>query len=185
MHFEQATEIEQLNPKAILLARLTVDELDDLAIFDCSNKEMNDFFKEDAYREQEKGLNNTYLLYYKGSLAAACSVCCDAISLNEDEKEEEDVPYTKVPAIKIARLARDLNFHGLGLGKFLVRYVKQHAYALHTDGNIGVRFITVDAYPDKVPYYQNAFGFIVNKSHRIKEGRPVSMRLDIFDNLPY
>ena len=174
----------EFNPKAVLLARLTENELCDLANFDCGDDEMNFFFREEAFAEQEIGMNTTILLYYKGELAAACSICCDAITLSKKEKEEEAIPYAKVPAIKIARLGRNKKFEKLGLGKFLVGYVKQLAYDLLSEGVLGVRFLTVDAYPNKVGYYQDSFGFIMNEpDKKIKEGRPVSMRLDILTPL--
>ncbi len=162
------------------MARLSKDELSDLANFDCDDEEMNRFFREEAFQEQEKGMNTTILLYYKGTLAAACSICCDAITLSKSEKEEEGVPYAKAPAIKIARLGRDKKFRNLGIGKFLVEYIKQHAYDINENA-VGVRFLTVDAYPHKVKYYQDELGFLINQSNKIIEGRPVSMRADIFD----
>lgn len=139
---------KEINPKAIKLARLTKDELTDLANFDCDDEEMNKFFRQEAFQEQEIGMNTTILLYYMGTLAAACSICCDAITLSRSEKEEEGVPYAKAPAIKIARLGRDKKLKDFRLGKLLVDYVKQHAYDLNENA-VGVRFLTVDAYPNK------------------------------------
>ncbi|MCL6477057.1 MAG: GNAT family N-acetyltransferase [Peptococcaceae bacterium] len=166
------------NIEDVELARLTRDDFSNLANFDCDDSEMNTFFREEVFYEQEIGMNTTFLLYYKGNIAAACSICCDGITLSPTEKEDEGVPYLKVPAIKIARLGRDKKYRNLGLGKFLVQLVKQLAFELN-DNSVGVRYLTLDAYPKRVEYYQQELGFVVNE-RRVGKNRPVSMRADIF-----
>lgn len=129
-------------PETFRLARLTEVELPDLAAFDCDDPEMNRFLKEEAFEEQERGLNATILLYYEGSLAAFCSICSDAITLSSEEKEEDGFPYSKVPAIKIARIGRHMEFRDKRLGAWLIEYVKNLAFELATS-QLGVRFVTM------------------------------------------
>ncbi len=160
------------------LARMTRDDTGNLANFDCNNSEMNRFFRDEVFYEQEQGMNTTILLFYKGELAAACSICCDGITLSPTEKEDEGVPYSKVPAIKIARLGRDVKFKNLGLGKFLIEFVKQLAFELN-ENTVGIRFITLDAYPERVEYYRSEVGFLVNE--RGTKSRVISMRADIYE----
>lgn len=173
--------ILEFNIDDIQLVRLTEDEVGDLANFNCGDEEMNRFFKEEAHQEQELGMNTTILLYYQGRLAAACSICCDAITLSGEEKEESSLPYAKVPAIKVARLGRSVEFKELRLGKFLIEYVKDIAYNLN-ESTVGVRFLTLDAYQDRVNYYSEELGFIVNSRGKKPKDRttPISMRADIF-----
>ncbi|WP_027365927.1 hypothetical protein [Desulfotruncus alcoholivorax] len=168
----------------IELVRLTENELVDLTNFDCEDLEMNRFFREEAFTEQEMGMNTTILLYYERTLAAACSICCDAITLSQEERETVGIPYAKVPAIKVARLGRSAKYRNLKFGKFLVEYVKSLAYELNEE-TVGVRFLTLDAYPQKVSYYQEELGFVVNKKGRRPkdEKSPISMRADIFPKL--
>jgi GNAT superfamily N-acetyltransferase len=174
------SEIVPANPKAVVFARLTEEELPDTLGFDCGDEEMNNFFSEEAFAEQAMGMNSTVLLYYEGRLAAFCSVCCDAIPLSDAEREEEGitVPY-RAPAIKIARLGRDEKYRGLGLGCLLIGYVKDLAFELSTS-RLGVRFITTDAYVRRVDYYCS-LGFIPNQAARGKSTPTVSMRTDIFE----
>ena len=47
--------------KAIWLAKLTEEEIVDLANFNCGDEEMNDFLKNEAYEEQECGMNTTII----------------------------------------------------------------------------------------------------------------------------
>ncbi|WP_347490113.1 hypothetical protein ABDB91_02770 [Desulfoscipio sp. XC116] len=153
-----------INTKAILLVRLSETEIPDLETFDCGDAEMNRFLRKEAYSEQEAGMNSTILLYYTGELAAFCSVCCDSIPLSNKEREEEKIEAQyKVPAIKIARLGRSIRFREYGLGGFLIDYIKDIAYELSTS-KIGVRFITLDAYPGKEKYYLDN-GFIRNEGN--------------------
>lgn len=160
------------------MARLSEEYLGDLANFDCGDEEMNDFLTTQAFPEQQIGMNNTILLYYYGELAAFCSICADSLRLGHSERETEDVPYEVVPAIKIARLGRNIKQKGQGLGKFLIDYVKSVAEEL-ASSTLGVRFITVDSYPEKVNYY-HSLGFIENTTGKARR-RTVSMRADIFD----
>lgn len=85
--------------------------------FDCGDEELNGFLQEAALDEQEQKLNRTILLYYKGELAAYCSLCADSIRLSESEAQDSSLPRKVVPAIKIARLARDARFKNMGFGR--------------------------------------------------------------------
>ncbi|MTI86021.1 MAG: hypothetical protein FH756_19515 [Firmicutes bacterium] len=66
------------------------------------------------------------------------------------------------------------------MGRLLVDYVKDIAYRLNQD-TVGVRFLTLDAYPAKVNYYKDGLNFTVNQAIKVRPDRPVSMRIDIFD----
>jgi predicted GNAT family N-acyltransferase len=163
------------NMKAVLLAVLTAEDSVDLANFDCGDEELNCFLQEEALDEQEQKLNKTILLYYKGELAAYCSLCADNIRLSDSEMQDSSLTRKVVPAIKIARLARDKNFTEMGFGRFLIKYAIKLANDL-TD-SMGMRFITVDAYPDKLKFYSSV-GFVPNESYQSRT-QNVSMRLDI------
>jgi len=175
----------KLNSKAILLAKLTEKELYDLANFNCGDDEMNCFLKDESLIEQEYGMNTTMLLYYTGKLACFYSICTDSLKLTDEELEqiEDEISYSTVPAIKIARLGRDISFNGLGLGKCMIKHVIHQA--LEIDENLcGVRMITLDAYPHRVDYYKS-LGFKENL-HRMYQGKnksTVSMRYDIYSEI--
>ena len=172
----------EVNPKAILLAKLTEVEICDLANFNCDDKEMNRFLNEEAFEDQGCGLNTTMLLYYKGKLSCFCSICADSLKLTEEERKEiQDELYSTVPAVKIARLGRDVDFRGYEFGKRMIKYVILKALEIDED-LCGVRMITLDAYPHRVEYYKN-LGFKVNmhQLYRSKNKNTVSMRYDIYN----
>lgn len=173
---------EELNLKAILLAKLTEEEIGDLANFSCGDDEMNRFLENEAYHEQQLGMNCTTLMYYEGILAGFYSICNDSLKLSENE-QSDDLIYTTVPAIKIARLGRDVSFRDLEIGKFLISHVIHKA--LEIDSELcGVRMITLDAYPHRVEYYE-FLGFKRNE-HRMYNGKhrsTISMRYDIYSEV--
>ena len=152
----------RFNSKAVHLAKLSADETANLANFNCGDNELNRFLLEDALDEQEQRSNRTYLVYYLGEIAAYCSLCTDSIRLKEDEAKDDGTPRVVAPAIKIARLARDIRYRGLGIGRFLVHMVYDLANRLTDD--VGVRYLTIDAYPDRVPFYLS-LGFKPNLAY--------------------
>lgn len=167
------------NTDAVELVRLTIEEVSDLVHFDCGDDEMNQFLRDEALDEQDIGMNSTILLYYEDSLAAFCSLCCDSIRLSKEESAQQDIPYYKVPAIKIARLGRSVTYKKYGFGSFLIDYIKNTAVELSRT-TLGVRFITLDAYPNRVEYYQS-LGFVRNQAIKIPSSGNVSMRADIYE----
>ncbi|MBH0159897.1 GNAT family N-acetyltransferase [Fictibacillus sp. 26RED30] len=167
----------KINPKALLLARLTEEELTDLANFDCGDEEMNEYLVKEAFVSQELGMNTTTLLYYEGRLAAFCSICADSIRLAEEEKGD-DLPLTNVPAIKIARLGRDKEFKEYGFGQYLIQHTILKALEI-AEASCGVRFITLDAYPERIKLYED-IGFVRNESYKKRTMR-ISMRFDIYN----
>lgn len=179
----------EVNPKAILLARLEESDLGSLANFNCvddndsseiamMSEDMNAFLRTEAYDQQQLHMNSTVLLYYAGELAGYVSTCTDAIRLEESEIETETCAYPVVPAIKIARLAVDRRFRGFGFGELLIEYVRDLCSTL--SANVGIRFITLDAYPHRVEYYRR-LGFKENLLYaRDKRKTMISMRSDYY-----
>ena len=82
---------EPVNPKAIVLARLTENELPHVGCFNCGDDEMNTFLREEAYAEQAMGMNTLFLFIIRGILVAFCSVCCDARPLKLKPKEKSGI----------------------------------------------------------------------------------------------
>lgn len=141
--------------------------------------DMEDFLKNEAFDEQEKGLSRTYLFVDESEkLIAYLSLCNDAIRLEFEERDNMDLPYATIPAIKVARLAVNTKHQGRGIGKealqfaiFISQTVREYS---------GVVFLTLDCYEHRVSYYEN-FGFQRNLYQPVvlDYDSPVSMRLYI------
>ncbi|HET7462439.1 MAG TPA: hypothetical protein VFJ82_14395 [Longimicrobium sp.] len=155
--------------------------------FDCGREEQTAFLYERAYADQLALLSVTYLYYVKGILAAFATVCMDAVPLGPRERDRT-IPYQEVSACKLAQLGVALPFQGMGLGRLVVADVVSRAQ--DETGRIGCRFVSLDAQPDLVGWYE-ARGFVRNtlrqarrEQEALARGRDpsriaVSMRFDL------
>jgi GNAT superfamily N-acetyltransferase len=85
--------------------------------------------------------------------------------------------YQFLPAVKIARLAVDSRYRGLGVGSILVDY----AIALIIDQiaeNVGCRFVVTDAKSEAVDFYQKQ-GFVLLDSADNHQNQYSLMFLDL------
>lgn len=155
-----------------------------LSAFDCDNKDINDFLKDDALFHQEEMIATTILFLYNEKILGFCSLAADAIKLSQEEKLESiknkgDMKhYPQYPALKIARYGRDKQYRSQKIGmNFIIPWVIGYAKSLQ---HVAIRFITVDAKQDRVNYYED-LSFVKNehKDYKKKDGQPVSMRLDL------
>lgn len=132
---------------------LEIEKLGDsheIACFDCTNKDLNEFLNEEAHYQMNNKLNVTYVCKYNSEVVAYFTWCSDSIILKnleaDDKKELEGlgVDYKNLPALKLCRLAVDENCQGNRIGPELVELTILNAKELSE--KIGLRFITVDAY---------------------------------------
>ncbi len=170
-------EIDFSQVKAIRLSRLY-----DLSKFDCGDQDINDFLKQDAYIYQENKLATTTIFVYNEEVIGFFSTAADSIKLKLREREGhhmQEKPIQEFPAIKIARIGRDIRYNKHGIGTNILKWAI--GYILNCSEMIAVRFITVDAYPDKVKWYEQ-FGFVRNLDDKYtRRDNHVSMRYDLFN----
>lgn len=144
------------------------------------SEEMELFLKEEAYSEQELGMNTTYLFLDddSGKILAYVSLCNDAINLEFQEREEEGITYGSAPALKIARLAVDVSAMRQGIGKQLVEFSAYQAQLIREHS--GIFFLTLDCYAHRVSFYE-AIGFVQNLIQPVvlPYDSPISMRMGL------
>lgn len=143
--------------------------------FECENKDLNDFFANDAVKYAKRLLGKTYVFSLRENpnvIVAAFTVSNDSIrmtnKLNEEAKhtflqytELEDKCLRRFPAVLIGRLATNKNFAGKGIGTAVMDFIK---YWFRFDNKTGCRFIIVDAYSNEATlhyYLKNDFSFLV------------------------
>jgi GNAT superfamily N-acetyltransferase len=152
--------------------------------FDCQREAQNEFLYESAWPDQRQRVSTTYLYVAGGTLVAYAVVCMDAVVLGTREKPAA-LRYKNIGALKLAQLGVHYAFQGRGVGSVAIGDVI--ALALELSQQVGCRYVTLDAQPDLVEWYE-AIGFKVNKvmqKQRIAattmepEKVPVSMRLDL------
>jgi predicted GNAT family N-acyltransferase len=130
--------------------------------------EIDKFFKEEAFQEQLDKMNTTHVLLNKKQnvILGIMSLCADSIPLTKQEKADNSCVYENAPAIKIARLTVNKKFQGKGLGKILIDYAVFLATKIRK--NAGVKFITVDCYKHRMPFYEK-FMFVKNDCQKFED----------------
>lgn len=143
--------------------------------FECANKDLNDFFTNDAVKYAQRLLGKTYIFTLREkpkTIVAAVTVSNDSIrmtnKLNEEAKQNfllstelEDKRLRRFPAVLIGRLATNKNFAGKGIGTAVMDFIK---YWFRFDNKTGCRFIIVDAYSNDATlhyYLKNEFCYLV------------------------
>lgn len=129
----------------------------DLSAFKCEINDLNEFLGEKALQQMVGKINVTYLTFLGSDLVAYFTLSTDAIKivniLPEDKKllESKGIPYSSLPALKLCRLAVDNRYKRMGIGTYLVEKVIKQALKLSED--VGLRYITVDAYIKTHKFY--------------------------------
>ena len=108
------------------------------------SQDMENFLRDEAYEDQEKGLSRTYLFVNDGKLVAYLALCNDAIRLEFEERDNMELPYTTVPAVKVARLAVSVGCQGKGIGKEALQFAIYVSQMVRDYS--GVVFLTLDCY---------------------------------------
>jgi GNAT superfamily N-acetyltransferase len=130
--------------------------------FDCGREAQNEFLYEFAAHDQYEWVSCTYLHFLQGICVAYATVCMDTLPLGTREKPRS-IRYRSVGALKLAQLGVDRRFHGHGLGREVIADVV--ALAHEAAARIGCRYVSLDAHPDLVGWYER-HGFVVNKLHQ-------------------
>ena len=132
--------------------------------FDCGDADLNDFILNDAHLYKEERLAITYVMEERetGKVVAFFSLATDKVSMSEFESKTEfnrfrrRFPNAKrlksYPAVKLCRIGVDVSARGLRLGTRLLNIVKLMS---GTHKQFGCRFLTVDAYVQRLSFYKN------------------------------
>ena len=119
--------------------------------FDCGDDDLNGFLLEDSFANIENSLSK--------------------IEVNE----KLEINYPMYPAIKIGRLAVHKDYQGKRIGSTLIDWIVGFCLELRKD--IGVRFISVDAYKKVKKFYtDNLFEELQNEKNN---GRNIPMYKDL------
>ena len=145
----------------------------DLSKFECESRDLTDFLRNDALKQQGLNLNITQLAVCDGEIIGFVSILTDVIKLNvldnrdvmDEIKEELNLieDNNNVPAIKIGRFAIDKKYAGKSLGKFIFRNVLLSILYM-SKNKVGLRFITVEAYATAFNFYVEKNNFSYRKS---------------------
>jgi GNAT superfamily N-acetyltransferase len=129
-----------------------LSEAVDFSGFDCGNLDFNDFIMNEASNDQHKGYSISYVGTIGGRPAAFVTLIAAAYRTEDFKTAGVDgYRYRDIPAVKIARMATDRRFQGMGCGRALVDF--SFKVALEIKRNIGCRLLITDALPERVQWY--------------------------------
>jgi ribosomal protein S18 acetylase RimI-like enzyme len=138
-----------------------LDASDDPDSFDCGNEALNQFFRQTARQHIQKGISRTFVLVdteqpkiVLGFLTLSlCEVRADKLSPQLAKKYP-----SRVPGVKLARLAVASAWQRQGIGEILIVEAMQRAIAIAENaGSIG---LFVDAKDDAAKAYYERYGFV-------------------------
>lgn len=152
-----------------------------LDAFRCGDAELDRFLVADAPALERLAVARTHVAIVEDAVVGFVTTCADSVVLTQRERRglaDAAVAVVSIPAVKVARMGVDhaTRTRVRGLGTQLMRYVALDA--LEVGEHIGCRLLTVDAYPEAVPFYEK-LGFVRNASSEYKGRRNTSMRFDL------
>ena len=160
--------------------------------FDCTDKDLNEFYHDDCSNSQAGLLSVTYIIENDNETIAFYSLLNDKISRSEGPSnnqwnklraakfESRYSKYSSYPCVKLARLGVNKKYQSKGIGEFLINHIK---LLFITENRTGCRFITVDAYNNDRAlkfYTDNGFIFLPLSADSQAEASPKT-RLMYFD----
>lgn len=179
-------------PSLLDISILTPSEFKKLTDnFSCTNTELNNFLKKYSYKHSVKnGISKTYFLMENKAIVSYITLSVDAIAISKKDnsysvyKEQcklgDGFKYP-IPAIKIARLATDLNHLRKGYATILFQYSELKAYI--TQIHEGCRLITIDAEKDAIDFYKK-MGCKKLSEKNINKYTPMLFTLEPIKRLP-
>ena len=166
--------------------------------FKCGDKDLDDFFTEDAFLQSEELLCKNYcfsLVDDPTQLVAVFTLSNDSIKKipgSRKKKVEKNIPrekiYSSYPAVMIGRLGISQDFQSKHLGSDVLSFIK--AWFVDPLNKTGCRFLLVDSYNKErnLKFYQNnEFKFLFSTEEQEREFRclghdkPLNSRLMYFD----
>lgn len=172
---------EQDMPEKIIISAL--ESYHEKDFFDCGESILNDYLKKYAFQDVKRKLSqhfvateidkNKIIGYY--SLSSASE---DFSNLPDELKR--NLPKYPVPLARLSRLAVDLRYQRVGLGKFLL--IDSMRRVLRASSEIGIHGFIVDAKHSKAKEFYEKFGFIEFPSNPLTLILPMKTIQKAFSN---
>lgn len=149
----------------ITFRKISEDDIDMIRDFDCGNRSINDFIREESL-DSKKDVTYIFSDTENENIIAFCSICCNGISVCEDNGDK--VYATNYPAIDIDFFAVDESYRSIpfdessnryetlsnALFSFMIKYISDIATKY-----VGATHICLYAVPKAKNFYKRC-GFI-------------------------
>jgi len=143
-----AYELRALEPR---------DGCSSLGLGDAKLTPLKTFLRKEAKKLHQDNLAKTFVLVEKGNTRvwAYITTLCTQVSVQQFDPSPlvDGFRYKDFPAIKLARLAVDVDLQGQGVGSQMVDFVMGLATE-HVMPHTGCRFLVVDAKANSVAFYE-------------------------------
>jgi GNAT superfamily N-acetyltransferase len=135
-----------------------LEDQDGRSGFRSGNIDLDRFFQRHAGQNQFRHhIGTTYVAVAGESIAGFVTVAGGEMVAEKLSKPlRRSLPSYPLPILRIARLAVDMRFQGLGVGKLLLKAMLR--LALEIRDRVGCVGVVVDAKPDAVEFY-SSLGF--------------------------
>lgn len=173
--------MKNISPSQIQITPLSQNE--DLSSFTCNDQDLNEYIQHDAKKDLANFYSATKLVKYQGEIVGFFTLITDTIQMDKVEPDEfPEFEYSKLPGIKIARLATHTEYEKQGVGRYMIIEIFRCVADLTLD--VGCTVITVDAKKDAVGFYEKyAFVKAKSKSSHDTEVMYLNVRQLIENNL--
>ncbi|MCF2141444.1 MAG: GNAT family N-acetyltransferase [Candidatus Lokiarchaeota archaeon] len=116
--------------------------------FDCGEKLINDFLKNESRNQQKWNISNIYVIYKDNKVIAYSAL----FSCHFRYKNEELNRKVRIPGICIGQLGVDKKYKKNGLGKYLIQHSISVANKIRK--LVGCRIIYVEALENAKKYWE-------------------------------
>jgi GNAT superfamily N-acetyltransferase len=152
-----------------------LNDTENVKNFCCTDEQLNDFFQNDALSDHRNLYSITHLVKQQDQIIGFFTLITDTIDIkNVDGSAFSDYQYSKLPAIKIARLATHKDYEGRGIGKYMIASIFEIVSSLTRD--VGCSVITVDAKQNAIGFYKK-YAFSEAKSRTDSETKPMYLNI--------
>ena len=132
--------------------------------FDCGDEDLNDFIHNDALKHLYEDLAVTYLCVIDEIVLGFVSISNASIKISKKDKKEMEYKYPEFPSVRVGRLAIDKKYEGKGIGSYIIDWVFGKCEDMGYE--VGIRFVSVDAYKDVVGFYKKNKFFIKDNTKK-------------------
>ncbi|MGL5804846.1 MAG: GNAT family N-acetyltransferase [Xenococcaceae cyanobacterium] len=157
-----------------------LDKSHDRNNFDCNSEALNNYLRQTARQQNQKGISRTFVLVNTDKPKIIIGFFTLSLCEIRTEKLTEELAKkypSIVPGVKLARLAVDKNWQRQGIGEILM--VEAMKRAIVIADNAGVIGLFVDAKDEKAKNYYFRYGFISLQDNQLEMFLPLATIRDL------
>ncbi len=154
------------------------------APFDCGYRELNHYLRHYALKNDQLSIGKTFVATTEtGRVAGYLTISTAGIAAESLPDElRASLPRYPVPAMRVGRLAVDLQFQGAGVGRWLLTQAFRKAVVVSQ--HVGMYAVLVDAIDERAKAFYLKYGFIPFEGHPLTLFLPVATILSAMEQEP-